>query len=63
MEYVEKCRKILLYVIYEKLNMKEISERMGYNNENVAKSNHYRCKQYLSKMVKEDKELLNLLRN
>jgi RNA polymerase sigma factor (sigma-70 family) len=59
----EKCRKILLYVIYEKLNMKEISERMGYSNENVAKSNHYRCKQYLSKMVKEDKELLNLLKN
>jgi RNA polymerase sigma factor (sigma-70 family) len=59
----EKCRNILLYVIYEKLNMKEISERMGYNNENVAKSNHYRCKQYLSKMVKEDKELLNLLQN
>ncbi len=59
----EKCRKILLYVIYEKLNMKEISDRMGYNNENVAKSNHYRCKQYLSKMVKEDKELLNLLQN
>jgi RNA polymerase sigma factor (sigma-70 family) len=59
----DKCKKILLYVIYEKLNMKEISEKMGYSNENVAKSNHYRCKQYLSKMVKEDKELLNLLRN
>ena len=59
----EKCRKILLYVIYEKLNMKEISEKMGYNNENVAKSNHYRCKQYLAKMVKGDKELLNLLQN
>jgi len=59
----EKCRKILLYVIYEKRTMKEISERMGYNNENVAKTNHYRCKQYLAKTVKEDKELLNLLQN
>lgn len=59
----EKCRKILLYVIYEKLSMKEISEKMGYLNENVAKANHYRCKQYLSKMVKDDKELLNLLQN
>lgn len=59
----EKCRKILLYAIYEKLSMKEISEKMGYNNENVAKSNHYRCKQYLARMVKEDKELLSLLQN
>ncbi len=59
----EKCRKILLYVIYEKRSMKEISQKMGYNNENVAKTNHYRCKQYLSKMVKDDKELLNLLKN
>lgn len=59
----EKCRKILLFVIYDKLSMKEISERMGYNNENVAKSNHYRCKQYLTKMVRDDKELLNLLQH
>ncbi len=56
----EKCRKILLLVIYEKLSMKEISEKMGYSNENVAKSNHYRCKQYLTKIAKEDKQLLNL---
>lgn len=59
----EKCRKILLYVIYEKRTMKEISESMGYSNENVAKTNHYRCKQYLAKIVREDKELLNLLQN
>ncbi|MBX9853466.1 MAG: sigma-70 family RNA polymerase sigma factor [Cytophagaceae bacterium] len=59
----EKCRKILHYVVYEKLNMREISEKMGYSNENVAKSNHYRCKQYLASMVKEDKDLLNLLQN
>ncbi len=57
----EKCRKILLYVIYEKLSMKEISEKMGYSNENVAKSNHYRCKQYLAKIAKENKQLLILL--
>jgi RNA polymerase sigma factor (sigma-70 family) len=59
----EKCRNILQYVIYDKLSMKEISEKMGYSNENVAKSNHYRCKQYLSKLVKEDGDLLNLLKH
>jgi RNA polymerase sigma factor (sigma-70 family) len=57
----EKCKKILYFVVYARLSMKEIGQRMGYSNENVAKSNHYRCKQYLAKMVKEDKELLNLL--
>lgn len=56
----EKCKKILLLFIYEKLSMKEISEKMGYSNENVAKSNHYRCKQYLTKLAKEDKQLLTL---
>jgi RNA polymerase sigma factor (sigma-70 family) len=59
----EKCRNILQYVINDKLSMKEISEKMGYSNENVAKSNHYRCKQYLSKLVKEDGDLLNLLKH
>ena len=59
----EKCQKILHFAIYEKLSMKEISEKMGYNSENVAKTTHYRCKQYLSKLVKEDHELLNLLKN
>jgi RNA polymerase sigma factor (sigma-70 family) len=59
----EKCRRILHYSIYEKLSMKEISVKMGYSNENVAKSNHYRCKTYLSKLVKEDESLLNLLKN
>ncbi|MFL5729661.1 MAG: RNA polymerase sigma factor [Cytophagaceae bacterium] len=59
----EKCQKILRFAIDERLSMKEISAKMGYSNENVAKSNHYRCKQYLSKLVKDDIELVNLLRN
>lgn len=59
----EKCQTILHLAIYEKLSMKEISEKMGYSSEHVAKTTHYRCKQYLSKLVKEDNELLNLLRN
>lgn len=59
----EKCRKILNYAIYQKLSMREIAEKMGYSSENVAKTNHYRCKQYLSKIVKEDNTLLNLLEN
>ena len=59
----QKCQDILKYHLYEKLSMKEISVKMGYKSENVAKTNHYRCKQYLTKIVKEDSELLSLLRN
>ncbi len=59
----EKCQKILTYVIYEKRSMKEIKALMGYNSEDVAKTNHYRCKQYLSKLVKSNPSLVNLLRH
>jgi RNA polymerase sigma factor (sigma-70 family) len=57
-----KCQKILHYYNYEKKSMKEIAVLMGYSSEDVAKTNHYRCKQYLAKLVKEDTELMELLR-
>lgn len=59
----DKCKKILSYVIYEKLSMREIKDKMGYTSEDVAKTNHYRCKQYLSKIVKSSPELVKLLRH
>lgn len=59
----ENCRKLLHYAIYEKLSMKEISVKMGFSNENVAKSNHYRCKSYLAALVKENETIYNLLKN
>jgi RNA polymerase sigma factor (sigma-70 family) len=59
----EKCQKILTYVIYEKRSMKEIKVMMGYSSEDVAKTNHYRCKQYLTKLVKSNPSLVNLLRH
>ena len=59
----EKCQKILHYYIYEKRSMREISQLMGYSSEDVVKTNHYRCKQYLGKLVKSSPELVSLLRN
>ena len=58
----EKCKKILHYSIFEKLSMKEISEKMGYTSVEVAKTNNYRCKKYLSNLVKKDQQLYNLLK-
>lgn len=59
----DNCKKILSYVIFDKKNMKEISMLMGMKDEKVAKNQHYRCKKYFTKLVSENKETLNLLRN
>jgi len=59
----EKCQKILHYYLFEKRSMREISQLMGYSSEDVAKTNHYRCKQYLSKLVHNDKQLVTLLKS
>lgn len=59
----EKCRQILNYVIHDKYSMKEIKEKMGYTSENVAKTTHYRCKQYLKELVKSNPALITLLKS
>lgn len=58
----EKCKNILRYYLYDKLSMKEIAIKMGYNSEDVVKTNHYRCKQYLTKLVTQNPEFNSLLR-
>lgn len=59
----ENCKKILSYVIFDKKSMKEISILMGMKDEKVAKNQHYRCKKYFSKLVSENQEALNILRD
>lgn len=59
----EKCREILHYYNHEGLSMREISEKLGFRNEQVAKASHYRCKQFLMNLVKGNKVLENLLKN
>lgn len=59
----DNCKKILSYVVFDKKNMKQIAELMGFKDENVAKNQHYRCKKYFMKIVSENKEALTLLKN
>ena len=59
----ENCRRLLSYVIFDKKSMKEISELMGYKDDKVTKNQHYRCKKYFTKLVMENQEALNILRN
>ena len=58
----EKCKELLYLQLHEKLDMKEISKRLGYTNENVAKSKNYKCKQKLAQLIRDDKEIYNTLR-
>jgi RNA polymerase sigma factor (sigma-70 family) len=59
----DNCKKILSFVVFDKKSMKEISELMGFKDENVAKNQHYRCKKYFTKIVSENKEALTFLKN
>lgn len=58
----EACRKLLGLVAYEKLSMKELQEKMALKSENAAKTMHYRCKQAFHKIIKENTDLLNILK-
>ena len=58
----ENCKTILRYVLFEKKTMKEIKELLGYKHENVVKSQHYRCKQYFSKLLDKNEEIKNILK-
>ncbi len=59
----DKCRDLLTYSVYDKLSMKEIAAKMGFPNENAAKTHNYRCKQKLMELVEGNSELTELLRS
>ena len=56
----EKCQKLLRYTVYDGLSMREIVTLMGFSSEDVAKTNNYRCRQKMLKLVKERPEVMLL---
>ena len=48
----EKCQKLLLYAIYQKMPMTQIALELKLANANAAKMQHYRCKKQLAEIVK-----------
>lgn len=48
----ESCRQILTYYYFDKMNMSEIAEKMGFANADTAKTKKYKCKLELDKNVK-----------
>jgi RNA polymerase sigma factor (sigma-70 family) len=61
-ELGEDCKQLLKLSVFDKLSMNEISKRLGYSNENVAKTYNYRCKQKLLQIVKKYKDVVSLVR-
>ena len=55
------CKELLTYSIFYKLTMEDIALKMGYENENTAKTKNYKCKQRLVKLVKDKEGLKRIL--
>lgn len=47
------CRELLKLFYYENKSMADISNALGFANEDVAKSKKYQCKKLLEKLVKQ----------
>ncbi|MDJ1482489.1 sigma-70 family RNA polymerase sigma factor [Cytophagaceae bacterium YF14B1] len=58
----ETCHRLLTYVIFHRLSMKEISQKMEFSSEDVAKTKHYKCKQRLIQLVKNTPYTQEILR-
>ncbi len=52
------CRKILR-LFYDGIKIKEIADIMGYNNEHIARSKKYKCKEKLLKWIRKDPNFQN----
>lgn len=57
------CNDLLRLSVYTDMNMKEIAAKMGFLNEDVAKTKNYKCKQRLAELIKSNKGLYNFFRN
>jgi len=58
-----KCRDLLTLVVYFDNSMKDVSEKLGLQNENAAKTQHYKCKQKLIELMGENASFKQLLRD
>lgn len=57
----DSCKELLKMVVYENRKLKEVAQLMGLASESVAKTKHYRCKNRLSSLLKNNKEFKSFL--
>jgi len=58
----ERCKTLLTFSIYHNYSLDEIRLAMGFSTVNAVKTKHYKCKQRLIKLVKDNKEFKNTLK-
>ena len=58
----EQCKTILVYAIYREYNMREISQKMNYENEQVARNKKYKCLKRLKALIAKQPGLIGLLK-
>jgi RNA polymerase sigma factor (sigma-70 family) len=58
----DRCKELLTLSVFNKFSMKEIAEKMGFANENAAKTGNYKCKQKLIDLVKSKPDIIRQFR-
>lgn len=59
----ETCKKILVMFYYENLSMKEMLDRLDYENEQVVRNKKYKCLKQLEQMITSNPSLSQTLKN
>jgi RNA polymerase sigma factor (sigma-70 family) len=59
----DTCKKLLLLFYFENCSMKEILEKLEYENEQVVRNKKYKCLKKLEEMIASNKGLYHKLKN
>ena len=59
----EKCKELLTLTYYMNFSLKEAAEKLGISNEEVAKTNQYRCKKKMFEIIKNNPAFKELMMN
>lgn len=52
----ERCKELLVLFYFQSLKLKDIAKKMGYNSENTAKNQKYKCLESAKNKLKELQE-------
>ncbi|MEO1448493.1 MAG: sigma-70 family RNA polymerase sigma factor, partial [Bacteroidota bacterium] len=61
-QLAQDCQQVLMQAIFEQRNMKDIAQRMGYRNEQIARNKKHKCIGYLKKIIQRDMGEVEALR-
>ena len=59
----ERCFTLLIHFYYDRLRVKEIVQKMGFSNEQVAKNTKSKCMKKLKDLVEKEPQYLKAFKN